>query len=43
MGSGFEEFDFSHVGVKSVVKLFLVLFMPLLALHVSSCTLTTNI
>ena len=38
MGSDFEGFDFSHEGVKRVVGLLKVLFMPQLALHASSCT-----
>jgi len=39
--SGFEGFDFSHQRVK-LIGLFTVVFTPYLALHASSCTLTTN-
>jgi len=39
--SGFEGFDFSHQWVK-LIGLFIVVFTPYLALHASSCTVTTN-
>ena len=36
-------FDFSHEEVKPAVVGIKVFFMPYLTIHVSSCTLTSNI